>query len=122
MAARRHSGLPKARWWIFPVVVLVGVQVGIVRQVQWVRRELVRLEETRAARRRSEAEVHRLERELVALCRPDIVADRAAEELGMQPAGVDEVGFAEVGREAGPEGLLPPCIMEAVHAATVGAE
>jgi hypothetical protein len=65
------------------------------------------------------AEAHRLERELTALCRPDIVADRARDELGLELAPPDELLFAQASSDPQPGGYLPPCVDEVLRASTV---
>jgi hypothetical protein len=100
---------------------LIGAQIFVVHQVQWVRCELVLLEEARATRRQARAEVHRLERQLAADCRPDVVSRRAAE-LGLRPTKAENLLFMHGDGPTPSNGYLPPCIDEVLDAAPVGTE
>jgi hypothetical protein len=101
------------------VSLLIGAQVGVVRQVQWVRRELALLEQARAARSQAEAEVHRLERELAIEFRPDVIAQRA-EDLGLRPTKSEDLLFVQGEDSPVSSGFLPPCVGEVLHGASVG--
>ncbi len=118
--ARRRYGTKLGRVVVL-LSLLVGVQVGLVRQVQWVRRELTLLEEARSARRQAAAETHRLERALVSECRPDAIA-RRARQLGLRSTRPDELLFLRARGSPTCTGVLPPCITEVLDAASLGAE
>jgi hypothetical protein len=116
----RYRGIKAARA-VVVLCLLIAAQILVVRQVQWVRRELMLLEEARAGRSQAQAEVHRLERELALECRPDVIA-RRAEELGLRPTRAENLLFMQGEASLPSTGYLPPCIDEVLHAATVGSE
>lgn len=117
---RARRGIKTARA-ILALSLLVGAQIGVVRQVQWVRRELTLLEEARTGQCQAEAELRRLEQELVLECRPDVIA-RRAEGLGLRPTKAEDLLFVQAQDSLASTGFLPPCIGEVLDAASMGSQ